>query len=101
MTHEELIKKAEIEGKDRDFIELLKNKPLYPIKYTDHDVPEFGKKIEFIGSTNKTGIKPNEEGYILGILRHKPKVGRTTGWMEVLFYDRTVYGLFFDDIHFK
>lgn len=100
MNYTELIKKAENEGKEQAFINLLKNKPLYPIEHTDHNVDEFGKKIEFIGSTNQTGIKQNEVGYVLGIARHKPSIGRNTGWMEILFLDKSVYGLSFDDVNF-
>ena len=100
MTYNELIKKAENESKEQTFIDLLKNKPLYPIEHTDHNVTEFGKKIEFTGSTPLTGIKQNEVGYVLGIARHKPSVGRNKGWMEILFLDKSVYGLFFDDVNF-
>jgi len=100
MNYNTLIEMAQEQGKDETFIDLLKNKPLYPIEFTDHNTGEFGKKIEFTGNTSETGIKQNGLGYVLGIARHNPNVGRETGWMEILFLDGTVYGLFFDDINF-
>ena len=100
MTYLQLIEKAKKDNKEQQFIELLEEEPMYPIEHTDHEVPEFGCKIEFKGSTNETGIKQNEEAYVLGIARHKPNVGRLNGWMEVLFFDGSVYGLFFDDVNF-
>ena len=99
MNYSKLIEMAEKQGKDQEFIELLKNKPLYPISHTDHEVAEFGKKVEFIGDTNATGIKQKETGYILGIARHNEEAGRKTGWMEIAFSGH-VYGLFFNDVNF-
>lgn len=103
MTHEDLITKAIALDLDHQFIEILKSKPLYPIQYTDHDVPEFGKKVVFNGDENTTGMKHGDVGYVLGVARHKPSVGRPVGWMEIVFEksgNTYVYGMGIDEIDF-
>lgn len=103
MTYNDLINKAIALDCRKEFIDIIKSEPLYPIQYTDHDVPEFGKKVVFIGDENTTGMKHGEIGYILGIARHKKSVGRPVGWMEIVFAKGQytyVYGLRLEDIEF-
>lgn len=99
----ELADKARLKNCDPKFIEIIESEPLYPIEFTDHDVPEFGKKVIFNGDKNVTGMKHGEIGFVLGIARNNPSVGRPEGWMEIVFPNGAntyVYGMKFDDVEF-
>jgi len=90
MTYNDLINKAIALDCCNEFIDILNSEPIYPIQYTDHDVPEFGKKVVFIGDENTTGMKHGEIGYILGIARHKKSVGRPVGLMGMVIIDARI-----------
>lgn len=79
-----LIEKAKLKNCDSLFIAILKNKPIYPINYTNYEIQEFGNRIKFCGDSNTHGIEHGSVGYILGYA--PPTKGiREMGWYEVVF----------------
>lgn len=80
---EELIKKAEEKGCDSLFITILKERPLYPKEYVDHDIPEFGMKISPINGLH--WLSDFDFGYILGRVYASEKSGRLKDWFECVF----------------
>lgn len=83
-TIEELIEKAQSLNRDTLFITILKERPLYPIEFTDHDIPEFGMKIKANGQgENNKWLLGFECGYVLG--KTYKNGGRSTDWFECVF----------------
>ncbi len=90
-TWEELLQKAIEENKDSLFIQIIKEKPMYPKDYADHDVKEFGQKIRPTENAPEW-VRDFEFGYIMGYMRPSVKPNRPTGWYEVCFPSVTFRG---------
>lgn len=102
-----VLQKAINENCEKEFIEILRKKPVYPILYVDENHESFGKKVKCLDEKT-TGLKPNELGYILGVWRPNNKVGRPTGSIEAVFpyfdykgnYCESCYSLKFEQFDF-
>lgn len=87
LTWGDLVLKAELLKCDSEFIQILKDEPLYPREWAEHNIPEFGRRVKWDGKAEEGRVVyPNligKEGYILGYV--PPKEGlREIGWFEVV-----------------
>ena len=82
----ELEQKAIDENKESMFIQVIKEHPMYPREFTDHDVKEFGLKVKANGDgNNNKWLLDFEFGYIMGYMHPSIKPKRKRGWFEVCF----------------
>ena len=80
----EVLQKAIDNNCEKEFIEILRRKPLYPILFVDENHESFGKKVKCLDEST-TGLKSNELGYILGVWRPNNEGGRQEGSIEAVF----------------
>ena len=92
-TWKELYAKAKKEGCDNMFLQIIKERPLYPREFTDHDVPEFGQKIKPNGKgSNNSWLLDFEFGYIMVYMHPSIEPKRERGWFETCFHSVDAWG---------
>ena len=82
----ELLEKAILESDDSLFIQLIRDKPLYPKNHADHDIESFGQKVMANGEgNNNKWVAEFEFGYVLAYMHPSINPKRRRGWFEVCF----------------
>ncbi len=107
---DQLLNKAILKGCDSLFIQLIKDKPLYPKDHADHDIKEFGQKVSATGEgKGNKWLSDFEFGYILARMHKSEKHSRRREWFEVCFPSVSAWGdpveytvgLYAEEIEFK
>lgn len=81
---DELYIKAVIQGCDNLFLQIIKEEPMYPKNYVNHDVQEFGLKVK-PSNLCADWIKEMNYGYILGYMHPDKEDGLSKGTYEICF----------------
>jgi len=86
---QQLYNKAKWLKRDSLFLEIIKQRPLYPKDFVDHDISMFGQKVKMTHDGllrgNNKWLSDFEFGYILGYMPPSQEKERPNGWYEVCF----------------